>query len=486
MQIVLRSARSCVEPPRAGENDCPTTIYEPSPGRRQAAGRLKVAILAALLPGIVAGQSPSEFKQILDRLDRLEQQNRELLQQVTELRQELAASRGATEAPAEPALARVAEQSEIHTRQIDDLAQTKVEASQRFRIRITGMALFNTYLNSALNGGSQYATVASLTPGSERGGANMRQTVIGLDYRGPTTLWGGKVHGSLFMDFFGGSGQPLDQLFRIRTASIDIDWKSRSFMVGVEKPIFAPREPNSLAQVGISPLTGAGNLWLWLPQARLEQKFGLGSQVQVRAQVGVIQTRESLALSTTSYVPTVATARPGLEGRVEFTYGVEGGRRIEIAPGFHVSSTHVADTSVPSSLYSFDWFFNPLSKLELTGAYFNGQNVMNLGTGGIRQGFVVTGEGQATPVHSIGGWAQLTWLATRRLSFNFFSGQQDDRNSDLFAGRIGKNQKYGANFFYRLAPNVLASFEASQLRTTYIAIGDRLYNHYDLALAYQF
>ena len=65
-------------------------------------------------------------------------------------------------------------------------------------------------------------------------------------------------------------------------------------------------------------------------------------------------------------------------------------------------------------------------------------------------------------------------------------GTASGRDQDLSAGRIGKNQKYGANFFYRLAPNVLASFEASQLRTTYIAVGDRLFNHYDLSFAYQF
>jgi hypothetical protein len=146
----------------------------------------------------------------------------------------------------------------------------------------------------------------------------------------------------------------------------------------------------------------------------------------------------------------------------------------------------VADTSVPSNLVSADWFIKPFSKLEFTGAYFNGQNVMNLGTGGIRQGFVVLGDGIARPVHSQGGWAQWTWIATQRLSFNFFGGQQDDRNSDLPAGRIGKNQRYGANFFFRLAPNVLASFEFSQLWTTYIGVGDRLLNHYDLSFAYLF
>jgi hypothetical protein len=467
MQMLLRN-------PRKGR------MY---PFRRAA---LLAAVLPAMvLPPVLPAQTPGEVQQILERLDRLEKQNRELLDQVTELRQELAASRGAPEAAA-PAVTQLAEKAAIQEQQIRDQAQTKVEASQHFPIRITGMALFNSYLNSTLNGGSQYATVASLTPGSERGGGAIRQSVLGLEYQGPATIWGGKVGGSLYMDFYGGSGQSLDQLMRIRTGSIEIDWKSRSISAGLEKPIFAPREPNSLAQVGISPLTGTGNLWLWVPQVKFEQKFGFGPHTQVRAQVGLIETHETLAVQATSYTPQVATGRPGFEGRFEFSHGAEGGRRIEIAPGFHTSSTHVADTSVPSNLFSLDWFFNPISKLEFTGAYFSGQNVMNLGTGGIRQGFVVYADGVVLPVHSQGGWAQWTWLATSRLSFNFFAGQEDDRDRDLLSGRIGKNQKYGANFFYRLAPNVLASFEASQLRTTYIAIGDRLYNHYDLSLAYQF
>jgi hypothetical protein len=39
---------------------------------------------------------------------------------------------------------------------------------------------------------------------------------------------------------------------------------------------------------------------------------------------------------------------------------------------------------------------------------------------------------------------------------------------------------------YRLAPNILGAFEYSQTRTTYLGIGTRLNNHYDLALAYLF
>ena len=447
------------------------------------------ALLAALLPALVMAQGPSELQQILDRLDRLEKQNRELLDQVAALRQELAASRGAPAetAGAVPPITRLEENSAIQQQQIQDLSQTRVEASQHFPVRVTGMALFNTFLNGSANGGSDYPTVASLAPGTDRGGATFRQTVVGLEFRGPETVWGGKVHGDLYMDFFGGSGQTLDQLFRLRTGSIQVDWKSRSIMAGLEKPIFAPREPNSLAQVGVSPLTATGNLWLWIPQVKFEQKFRLADQVRLRAQVGAVATQERLSYqATANYTPEIEAIRPGLEGRFELAIGSPEGRRLEIAPGFHTSVTHVAETSVPSNLVSVDWFVNPLSKLEFTGQFFSGQNVAHLGTGRISQGFTVLADRVALPVHTQGGWAQWTWIPLRRLSFNFFGGQHDDRNSDLISGRIGKNQKYGANFFYRLAPNVLLSFEASQLRTTYIAIGDRVNNHYDLSLAYLF
>ena len=40
--------------------------------------------------------------------------------------------------------------------------------------------------------------------------------------------------------------------------------------------------------------------------------------------------------------------------------------------------------------------------------------------------------------------------------------------------------------YFRVAPNVLTAFEATQLRTTIIGQGVRINNHYDLGLAYFF
>jgi hypothetical protein len=39
---------------------------------------------------------------------------------------------------------------------------------------------------------------------------------------------------------------------------------------------------------------------------------------------------------------------------------------------------------------------------------------------------------------------------------------------------------------YRLAPNVIVSLEGGQVRTAYYQIGNRLNDHYDLAIAYLF
>jgi len=454
--------------------------------------RARRVLIALLAPGILAAQTASpdsrqiDLGLILERLDRLEQQNQSLAEQVRQLRQELAEARGQPQPSSAASAPTLEERVAVNESRVEELAGSKVEASQHFPVRVTGMALFNAFLNSQGSGGQQYPTYA--WPGNQAsGGGSFYQTTLGLDYSGPQIL-GGKVHGSVYMDFAGGAGTPLDLGFRLRTGEIQIDWDDRSILAGVESPIFAPREPASLAQVEFAPLTSAGNLWLWTPQVRFEQKIRFTHQTGLRAQIGAVQTNEGQSYQQSGpYTPAPEPARPGLEGRFEFYHtfqeGAQDGPRIEIAPGFHSSVTHVAGSSVPSNLFSLDWFTNPWSKVEFTGAFFSGQNVAPLG--GI-EGFTILLNGIAIPVHSQGGWGQLTFLPTSRLSFHLFSGLENGRAADLADYAIGRNWMYGANLFYRLAPNVLLGTEVSQARTTYIDSKLRLNNHYDLALAYLF
>ena len=431
-----------------------------------------VALLApmSLSAQATQNQTTPDLATILERLDRLERENRALAEQVRELQAQLG-----TPAPSPPT---VTERADIQEQRTADLAQTKVEASQKFPIRLTGMALFNAFANSKQSGSSLDYPVVAQPAGQAHSGASVRQTIIGLDYNGPLAVWGGKVRGSVYMDFFNAG---TNSEMRVRTADIEIAWKDRSVMAGLEKPIFNPREPSSLAQVGISPLTGAGNLWLWLPQVRFGQDLKFGANTGLQAQFGAVQTRE-IGPYVGSAVP--EAARPGVEGRLNFYHAIDEDRRFELAAGFHASTTHAGGFSIPSDLYSLDWSFIPWKPLEFTGFFYSGRNVAHLGSG-TRQGFGVNPT-FAEAVASRGGWGQLTLHALPRVDFHIFTGQVDDRNDDLDEGAIGKNLLFGGNVFFRIAPNVLVGLEATQLRTVYLGQGVRINNHYDLALAYRF
>ncbi len=175
-------------------------------------------------------------------------------------------------------------------------------------------------------------------------------------------------------------------------------------------------------------------------------------------------------------------ARPAVEARISLKHE-QGNHTVEIAPVLHASTSHIGGASIPSRLYGVDWLIKPAAAFEITGMVFRGQNFANLGAIG---GLSTAAANRVIPVRGAGGWIQFRYIATQRLSFNVYGGQQDDRNRDLVAGRVAKNQYYAGNVMYLLAPNVISAFEVGQARTNYLGIGNRLNNHYDLALGYLF
>ena len=458
---------------------------------RPCASQERVALIALLLliaiPVLLPAQTqpapaPPDVAAILARLDRLEKENRAMAEEIQTLRAQLTAAQTppATDAPPEPTLP---EKVDIQGQRIEEQAQTKVETSQKFPVTLSGMVLVNAFVNSKQNGGSDYPTAASAAPGTDRGGATLRQTTIGLEYHGPQTFLGGTIHGAVFMDFYQGAA-PLLEWIRLRTATVELDWKTRNIKFGVDKPIFNPRDPDSLAQVGVSPLTGTGNLWLWMPQLRLEQDFALGTSSGVNAQVGAVETHETNPYVATASTTKVEAVRPGLEGRVMLWHKFDDFRKLEIATGFHTSTTHAGGFSIPSNLVSLDWFVNPWRRVEFSGAFFSGQNLSNLGTGAVNQGYYIY-YNSAEAVDTKGGWGQLTVHLARRLDFHGFTGQQQYASLEGPSG-VTRNLLYGGNLYFHIAPNVLFGPEITQTRTSYLGLGLRINNHYDMALAYIF
>ena len=99
-------------------------------------------------------------------MDQLEKDNQALLEEVRALRQQVS---GLTTPAPDAAQPQTQAQNNddresVQENRIDELAQTKVEASQKFPIRITGMALFNASVNGRFNGNAENPLVASSTP----------------------------------------------------------------------------------------------------------------------------------------------------------------------------------------------------------------------------------------------------------------------------------------------------------------------------------
>jgi hypothetical protein len=453
---------------------------------------LCLCLLAVAMPRPAASQTNPDMQKIIQRLDQLEDENHKLLDEIHELRSELTA-RSSNVIPAQTGTAPADERLAVQESRTDELAQSKVSSSQRFPISLTGMLLFNAFENGRHSGGVEYPVTASLSPSPETDGATVRQTILGLKFDGPDLPGGGKASGSIYMDFFGGTSSPDNNLLRIRTAALDLTWKNTTVTVGQDKPLISPRDPSSFAQVGVSPLTAAGNLWDWNPQVRVEQRFSFGENTGLKAQAAVYETTENYTSPVSSEYPvTVERSRPAYQGRFEFFHGNEH-RRIEIAPGFSLGSTHVAGESVQSRIASLDWLVRPLPLLEFSGEAFNGQDVGGLGA---LPGFTILSYAtlpyaalpyqSVIPVHSHGEWGQIALFPVPRISLHIYSGEQSNRPSDIAPYDIQRNFVYAGNVIFKLAPNVLAALEAAQTRTQYLGSLLRLNNHYDLALAYLF
>ncbi len=426
------------------------------------AGPLRLAAQPADVPGGV-----------LERLARLEEDNRALRREIAELRKESAAR----------APAAMEERLEIQERRIEEHSQTKVEAGQSFPVRLSGVLVANVFHNGRHAAGLDTPVAASRNPGRAAAGLSFRQSIVGFEYRGPATLWGGQVHGSVFFDFFDGLAESTFPPARLRTAVLAVDWSTRSLSVGLDKPLFSRRDPSTFSYAGVSPLTGSGNLWRWQPQIRFEQRLKVSAATLLSAQAAVVQTTEESGLPAGLSTALLERRRPGFQGRLQIGHRFDETRRLEIAPAVHVSESHFAGTGLRSSLFALDFFANPWSRLELSGVFFTGQNVHHFGA--LRQSYF-TRAGRIEPVRSRGGWGQFSVPLASRFTLNVFGGIHDDRNSDITQGGIGVNRTGAANIMYRAAPNVFLTLEALQLRTTYLGAGTKTNNRYDLAVAYLF
>jgi hypothetical protein len=398
----------------------------------------------------------------------------------------------------EERLVKIEEQVEINSAQIKEQAQTKVESESRFRVRLFGMLLANTYLNSnesSLRDLPLFAQPAQ--PGERKNniGASLRQTKIGLSMTGPR-IGSARLSAELETDFWGGTQGAADGdvlgFLRIRTATAQLDWDRTSIEIGQRGPIISPLEPNSIAAVWIAPLANAGNLWQWRPQIAVQHRPLVGEKSELILQGAFLPSfGDRIGRS-------VLEGPPSFESRIAWRRQSDVDRHYEIGVGGHFGKREFGfGRNVDSFVVAGDWFIPLGNHFRVSGEAYHGRSVSLGEESGSRidRYFAATGpiEDPLTiirGVRSSGGWIQLTAQARRDLEFNFAYGQEDPSDRDIRSGIFTdrtrfKNQVGSANFIYRMRSNFLMSFEYRRMWTDY-STGRFKNNHYNLGFGYLF
>lgn len=364
----------------------------------------------------------------------------------------------------------------------------QVPAAAPRTVEFSGFVLLNGFYTSARvnNGDVPQRAEATATDAGGVGGT-IRQTRLGVFVTDPDVL-GSSFSGEVDADFYGGqqpsSGGRTFPLLRVRRAVATLQWARTQLLFGQESPLVAERSPRSLASVGFPDFAGAGNLWLWTPQARvtLEQRGSvrLAVQAAVLAPIaGTAQTAFDTQLDSAE-----RAKRPALEGRVRVGWG-PGDDPSEFALGAHVGWIKGRDSTSGDSILVSKAVTADLrlvfGVVEVLGEAYAGQALAGLGGGGIGQSLGAAG----VPVRTRGGWGQLNIRPVPHFMFGGGCGIDDPKDGDLPAtGRL-RNLVCEGHAEWRPPGPLAFGLEYRRLETRY-ASGDFSANHINLAAGYRF
>jgi hypothetical protein len=385
----------------------------------------------------------------------------------------------------EARIARLQEEYNLLNAKVEDQYQTKVESASKYRLRLSGIALFNLFENRGAVDNQDIPTIALSTAGRAGGsfGGTLRQSQIGLDVFGPT--WhGARIKGNLQMDFAGGFAETENGvtlgLMRLRTGVVRLDWPNTSVVVGQDAPFFSPLSPTSLASLAQPALSYAGNLWTWTPQLRVEHHFSTPGQSSITVQAGMLDPLTGGVPPDQFYrVPQAgeASRQPAYASRVAWNSSNED-RAVSFGVGGYFSRQDWgAGRTVNGWAVTTDASI-PISRLfTVSGEFYRGRAIGGLG-GALGTSVVYYGPAAASTTHvegldAIGGWAQLKLQATPKLEFNVAAGQDNPFASQFrdaaAAGAayygVARNRSILTNFLYRPRSDLLMSMEYRRIQS---------------------
>lgn len=367
--------------------------------------------------------------------------------------------------------------------QLADASQSGVQARSHARLELYGRVLVNAFGNSRRvnNVDNPQFVQPDPAPGTPTRGIGMaiRETSLGLAVTVPDAL-GGSFAGDLDVDFYGGqtpsSGGRTFPLLRLRTARGFVRWKHSELMIGQESPLISRLNPMTAAAFGTPAFAAAGNLWLWLPQARV--RAHTSGRIRIGAEGAVLAptSGDPMAAFDTDYDVAERSQRPFLEGRAFAAWG-EDERRSEIGCGVHQGWLRPAATREDSRAIACDAQLALNEWLDVRGEWFAGHGVRGLGGGGIAQNL----DTALRPLSTRGGWAQIN---ARPGSFLRLGAGCGGDHPDPLATRR-RNDSCAGYVTVRPQGPIFIGAELRRIRTEYL-LGRFTNDHVTLAFGYEF
>jgi hypothetical protein len=389
--------------------------------------------------------------------------------------------------PTRPAAANISQDDwDMLNSQVAQLRQTRVESGSKFPLRLSGMFLMNTIVNSGQTDNFDVPTIA-ITGGNSGGstGFSLRQSIIGLEGTGPRFL-GADTSGDVQADFSGGSpggyGASVSGVMRLRLARMRVDWAHNSIIGGLDRPFFSPESPTSYLSVAQPEFSGAGNLWAWSPQLRVEQRFET-RLTELKAEAGIVD--------VPSYVNSVGQLRapsPGENSR-QPAYALRisaNGRDADHPASFGLAGIYVQEHFFTAGTISggggeADWRLPLLSRAEFSGEMFAGKGLDGFGAAPVPVvtttnyvQYITSSAPLLTRVGMYGGWSQFTFRVNTRSEFNVAAGgvardagafRQAAAIDSIVQGLGFKNESLMFNYVYRPRSDLVFSAEYRRFRT---------------------
>ncbi|MGB7846271.1 MAG: hypothetical protein WBL63_11695 [Candidatus Acidiferrum sp.] len=411
-------------------------------------------------------------------------------------------------ATTEERLSRLEENQQLADSKIAEQSQTKVESGSKYRVRLTGLVLFNMFENRGNVQNTDFPQLALAPAAISSGGlfgGSLRQSQIGIQAFGPT-IGGAHTSADVQFDFAGGFPETPNGvsfgIVRLRTGTVRFDWPKTSVVAGQDTLFFSPLTPTSLATLATPALAYSGNLWGWTPQLRAEHRFAVAESSSLLLQGGILDALSGETPPPAYYrYPTWGerSGQPAYAVRLAWAQNIRGQNLTLGAGGYYGRQAWGLGRTVDSWAGTVDATF-PLGNLfEFTSQFYRGRGIGGLG-GGIGQSVIWSGSllDPATQVYgldSMGGWAQLKYKATSKLQFNGAFGldnpyagdlRENGGNTTYYPVPLSRNQSEFVNFIYQPRSDIVFSLEYRRLKTFTLDSNANSANVVNLGVGYIF